>query len=114
MKVEAVQNSREHWAISNGTSLKGYVDTTYQQLVDLFGKPSPGDEYKVDAEWVLLGEDGTVATIYNWKNGYNYCGNAGVPLYSMRNWHIGGHTQAAVDMVYEALGLIKAEEEKVA
>lgn len=114
MKFEAVQNSKEHWAVANGTSLKGYVQVNYIDLEEAFGQPTEGDGYKIDAEWVLVGEDGTVATIYNWKNGYNYCGNAGMALWDIHNWHIGGHSQAAVELVYEALGMIPQLERDVA
>lgn len=81
----------------NGTSLKGYVDADYFDLVDCFGTPtSDGDGYKVDAEWLLNFSDGTVATIYNYKDGMNYCGEAGLPVEDITDWHVGGHTPKAL------------------
>ena len=50
-------------ALCNGTSLMGYVDADYKVLKKLFGKPLEGDGYKVDAEWVVVFNNKTVATI---------------------------------------------------
>lgn len=83
----------------NGTCLKGYIVTTYDELVQAFGNPSfgPNDNLddKVTCEWNLKFRDGTIATIYDWKEVYT-------PM-SKHRWHIGGLNQAAVDRVYEAL-----------
>jgi hypothetical protein len=89
----------------NGTHLQGYVDAKYAELVSLFGKPTDGDGYKVDAEWVLRFEDGEVATIYNYKNGKNYCGDEGLAVEQIGNWHIGGNRKSVVDKVQIALDL---------
>jgi hypothetical protein len=56
----------------SGTCLQGYIVKYYDQLVDLLGEPTSGDGYKVDAEWLIKFDDGTVATIYNYKDGINY------------------------------------------
>jgi hypothetical protein len=55
----------------NMTCLLGHCteEVTYSLLVKIFGKPTDGDGYKVDAEWNIEFEDGLVATIYNWKCG---------------------------------------------
>lgn len=91
---------------ANGTSLQGYVDCSYQTLVRAFGEPcGTYDDYKSDAEWTLKFEDGTVATIYNWKNGKNYCGQAGTPTKDIKDWNIGGNSIQAVLLVKQALGL---------
>jgi hypothetical protein len=74
-----------------GTSLQGYIRTSYADLVGCFGEPThDGDGYKVDAEWVITFADGVVATIYNWKDGPNYCGEDGTPVEFIREWHVGG------------------------
>jgi len=83
----------------NGTHLQGYVDTSYQRIVSVFGEPCTGDGYKVDAEWEVRFNDGSVATIYNWKDGKNYCGSMGLELDEIRDWHIGGHDKAVVERV---------------
>lgn len=88
----------------NMTSLQGYIEADYDELVACFGEPtSEGDGYKVDAEWELKFADGTVATIYNWKNGHNYLGEDGLPPECITNWHIGGKTARAVERVKDAL-----------
>ena len=74
----------------NGTSLQGYVQAYYHQLVEVFGEPEGGGD-KTTVEWCLSFEDGTVATIYDWKEYDTPMG-----LYS---WHIGGRSQKAVDRV---------------
>jgi hypothetical protein len=87
----------------NGTCLQGYVDVTYAKLKSKFGKPLDGDGYKVDAEWVVKFKDGTVATIYNYKDGKNYCGKSGTPKTQITDWHIGGNSKRAVALVEAAL-----------
>ena len=84
----------------NGTSLKGYISCDYDTLVELFGPPhSDGDGYKVDAEWTLQFSNGVVATIYNWKDGHNYCGEDGLPVECITDWHIGGKSALAEQTV---------------
>mgnify|MGYP001311043204 CR=1 FL=1 len=88
----------------NGTWLQGYIDASYAELVETFGKPnSEGDSYKVDAEWILTGPNGEVITIYNYKDGINYCGTDGAHVENIRNWHIGGFNKNVVDLVSAAL-----------
>jgi hypothetical protein len=74
----------------NGTCLQGYVQAYYHQLVEVFGEPEGGGD-KTTAEWALEFEDGTVATIYDWKEYETPMG-----LYQ---WHIGGLNNLAVDRV---------------
>lgn len=83
----------------NGTSLQGYVSTTYDHLVSLFGQGiGPGD--KTTAEWVLEFNDGSVATIYDWKEYSTPMGRY--------DWHVGGNSRLVVAMVQEALdGIIE-------
>jgi hypothetical protein len=71
-----------------GTSLTGYIDLTYNELVSIFGKPnSKGDQYKVDWEWIIMLND-TIITIYNYKSGPSY-GNKGIKAKDIDDWHIG-------------------------
>ena len=111
MRFEAVQNNPDYASAINGTSLKGYVQVDYDTLETLFGQPTEGDGYKTDAEWLLVGDDGTIASIYNWKNGRNYEGRGGYNTFDITDWHIGGHDMKAVSLVYEALGLVPELEE---
>lgn len=93
------------------TWLQGETTATYKELTSLFGKPHDGDGYKVDAEWRIKFEDGTLATIYNWKDGKNYCGEDGTPTEQITEWHIGGTSRAAVDRVQITLDLHREQAE---
>ena len=73
---------------TNGTCLQGTLWATKRELKSVFGKPLFEDFYaydKVLTEWKLEFEDGSVATIYDWK--------LDEPLGMDDNyeWHIGGH-----------------------
>ncbi len=97
MKIERCMSNE-----ANGTCLQGYVDVSYDRLVEVFGEPSDGDGYKVDAEWVLK-IDGIICTIYNYKDGKNYLGSDGMTVKDIRDWYIGGFNKDAVTKVQEAL-----------
>ena len=86
-----------------GTSLQGYIEATYDDLVKAFGKPSydsteDGESDKVHTQWALEFEneegDLVVATIYDWKEENAY--NSRVGKY---RWHIGGNSYDAVEAV---------------
>ena len=81
----------------DGTHLVGYVETTFAELVKTFGEPHYGEsgDGKTTAEWALQFYDGTIATIYDWKE----------PKTPKKkyDWHIGGHTDYAVVFVKLAL-----------
>lgn len=101
--VFAMQHARTKQI--NGTSLKGYVRTTFAKLVETFGSPclneGPCQFEKVNIEWCLRFSDGTIATIYNWKC-YGW-----QPLNNEYDWHIGGHNSNAVELVKQELGLLQ-------
>jgi len=81
------------------THLQGRVDVGYSLLCKLFGQPFDGDGYKCDAEWQIEFEDGTLATIHNWKNGRNYCGAEGTPTEQIWSWCVGGHDDRALELI---------------
>jgi hypothetical protein len=84
---------------TGATCLQGSIDIPYATLVKVFGQPEgQTDDYKVDAEWDLKFQ-GVPFTIYNYKDGVNYNGSSGLPVEEIRNWHIGGHSVAAVHAV---------------
>ena len=71
-----------------GTSLQGEYLTTYDDIVNTFGEPTQkGDGEKTTVEWVIKFNDGTVATIYDWKYGYT-------PK-DFTEWNVGGKSQKA-------------------
>jgi hypothetical protein len=86
-------------AIVNGTSLQGHITTTYAELVEKFGEPDFFGGDKITVEWALDFEDGTVATIYDWKYGET-------PMHKTQ-WNIGGKNSDAVFRVYEVMGLME-------
>lgn len=79
----------------NGTSLQGVIDTSYDRLVSIFGKPMQFDDGdgKVQVEWNVKFTDGVVATIYDWKEEQQPEG--------VTEWHIGGHTKHALHYVID-------------
>ena len=79
----------------NCTSLKGYVSTTYDKLVEVLGEPITDIE-KSTAHWNIEAPDGTVATIYDWKEWTTPRGEY--------EWHIGGHSEKALLLVEFLLG----------
>jgi hypothetical protein len=97
--------TRANMASVNGSSLRGYVTTTFNKLVETFGAPClndpPSELEKVTTEWILRFPCGTLATIYNWKN----YGVDPAPNEDYR-WHIGGHTSDCAALVQDALGLL--------
>mgnify|MGYP003153925463 CR=1 FL=1 len=49
---------------TNGTHLQGTIKTSYNNIVENFGKPElTKDADKVDCEWSIKFKDGTVATL---------------------------------------------------
>jgi len=68
-----------------GSSLQGYVRTTYDQLEELLGPPSylGSSDGKVHCEWLIVVEDHIPISVYDYKNEYT-------PL-DEYEWHIGGY-----------------------
>ena len=86
------------WRKTNGSSLVGLIEADYHTLVRAFGEPDREDQDKVQAEWRLEFEDGTIATIYDWKR-------YGSSPESCRDWHVGGFGVQSLVAVKEVLGL---------
>lgn len=85
-------------------SLKGYVTTTFAHIKSVLGDPIYGptnDPYdKVSCEWIITFQDGTTASVYDYKTGKTPMGE-----YS---WHIGGNSSKAVEYISHLLG-VKAD-----
>lgn len=87
-------------ACISGTCYQGEIEADYSLIIDKLGPPNDSfDNYKTDAEWSIEFEDGSVATIYNWKDGKNYLGEGGLDLCDIREWHVGGASNRVVDWV---------------
>lgn len=84
--------------LEDGTCLQGYVNTTYANIERAFGKPTMGPNVQGDkttCEWEILFEDGTPATIYDWK--------VDETDFGLTRWHIGGNSKHSVALVMEHL-----------
>ena len=100
----------------NGTSLQGYINESYYNLVDVFGEPTykaeeKGGFDKVWTEWTLtfkiLDEDAdspddweyVTATIYDWKEE----GPSDSRQSGSYQWHVGGKNYMAEDVIQKAI-----------
>ncbi len=96
-KVLSIENANE-----SGTSLKGYVNATYSQLLEVLGKPTydePSGDDKVQVEWVVEFK-GDIFTIYDWKTGSReYTEN------ELTTFNVGGKS-SAFDFIQEVETLI--------
>ena len=91
------------WRQLNGTCLQGGIDCDYDTLVAVFGPPEGSyDDYKSDCAWDLV-INGVVVTIYNYKDGKNYCGANGLNVQDITDWHIGGASSLAEKYVHQAV-----------
>ena len=94
----------DDWA-GRGTSLRGHIHATYDEIVWVFGEPNILDAEEGDKTWNEWGirfeddDDETYATIYDWKEPTAYDSH-----YGTYQWHIGGRSHKSVELVYEALG----------
>jgi len=97
-----------------GTSLQGYITTSYDKLVEAFGQPDlePGD--KTTCEWHIEfvvydedeGEFPMYATVYDWK--------VDETPYGEYRWHVGGHSPDAEDLVHQAMDNMRLSDKVVA
>jgi len=92
-----------------GTWLQGNIKTTRASLEAVFGEPTFYEEgEKVTVLWGLKFEDGTLATIYDYKRG-----EKGKPaLNEEMLYNIGGLSADAVARVHEALEASRAKIER--
>ena len=90
----------------NGSHLQGCISCTYAHLVNTFGQPhqdAPSSDDKVDVEWSFEFNDGTVATIYNYKDGFAYLGKEGTPTEKITDWHVGGRDKKSLEYINKLL-----------
>lgn len=80
-----------------GSSLRGYVQASYDRLVEVLGPPAEAwDSYKSRVEWYVVFADGVAASVYDYKDQH-------IPLRGMTEWHVGGKDQASHDRIREVL-----------
>ena len=72
----------------------GYYTTSYEKLVEVFGKSEGSNGYKVSTEWDLTTDDGLTFSLYDYKETSWYNGNLpSVKEFrsqSSYSWHICG------------------------
>ena len=89
---------------TSGTYLLDCINVSFYKLVEKLGTRSDFyDDYKSDAEWQIVFEDGLVASIYNYKDGVNYLGEDGILTKDIRDWHIGGKSEKVVERINHIL-----------
>jgi hypothetical protein len=90
-----IQFENVRFTFASGSCLQGYIETTYDELVNVFGKPTILKGDKVNVEWTIKFSDGTIATIYDWKQ-------PETPM-EYYPWHIGGFNRRAVELVNDCV-----------
>ena len=92
----------------NGSHMLGYIRTSYDQLVELFGEPNGGDDDKVHNSWDIEFtiytkkgevEDTVYCNLYDWKEP-----GPDASRYGEYDWHIGGTNSRADFLMYDLLG----------
>lgn len=95
--------SRALWEELDYCEKQGSITTTYDRLFAVFGAPQLGPDDKeeegelghVTCEWFIKFEDGTVASIYDWKKN--------ITQRKPYDWKIGGFSPEAVNKVQKCL-----------
>lgn len=97
-----VLNFQEAEGTIHGSSLRGYIDATYSQLLEVLGEPTydePSGDEKTQMEWVVEFE-GDIFTIYDWKTySRNY-------TFNETRFNVGGKN-SAIDFINRVESLIK-------
>lgn len=79
------------WSRVAGSSYKGSIDASYDDLKRIFGKHAGGTmDGKVRAEWIVE-IAGVVVTIYDYKDS--------TPVTKYRDWHVGSKSSDAVQLL---------------
>lgn len=95
----------------NGTSLQGYINCSYDELVKAFGEPHSTNENKTNAEWDIAIHrgpyDNAVAAIYN---ATVFIGDS-MDVSDITEWHIGGISRHVVDDIKEIIEAVRTTPE---
>ena len=83
MKLKVLR-SDEVWNKTNGTRYQDTIETSYFNLINLFGLPTFGKGDKTLCEWVLQNNLGDIVTIYDWKSKTN-------DPELVSSWNLGGN-----------------------
>lgn len=78
----------------SGSFYVGQIDLSFLDIVRKLGPASAkSPDGKVKARWIIKFEDGTIASLYDWKSGTS--------IKDLSNWRIGGHSYLAMYYVYQ-------------
>jgi len=80
---------------ATGTYQTGALYTDYHKIVNVFGEPEEIISDKTQVEWILKFEDGTIATVYDYRA-------IAIPEKN-KDWYIGGKN---IKSVYYVLALV--------
>lgn len=87
-----------------GTSLQGYIQATYEQMVKVFGEPSTlyggHSDNSIQLCWEVQFDNGNVARVYDWKR------EEPLTADEVYAWHIGGRSISAVTHVHDAFRVV--------
>jgi len=88
---------------SEPSSHVGEIKASYKNLCKVFGKHDKWhDTYKQDASWHIEFQDGTFATIGNYKDGHNYLGSKGSNLVDIKRWDVWG-SKKSLELIRSSL-----------
>lgn len=89
MEITALDKEQAR-GVTQGTSLKGYINCKYADLISLLGQPvlGPSGDEKVNFDWVVEFR-GNYYTIYDWKT-YN----VRFSIESLDQWNVGSKVYA--------------------
>ena len=97
-----VAQSYDEFEFIGGHRVGSLWDTTYDEIVSKFGPPTsaiPSGDNKVQAEWDIQFENGSRASIYDYKQ-YD------IPYEEVTDWSVGGNTPQDAFEVYKIMDLI--------
>ena len=98
-----VLNFQDAEGVTNGSSHKGYINATYNQLIETLGEPTydePSGDEKVQVQWVVEFE-GIIFTIYDWKTySRDYTEN------ELTHFNVGGKN-SAIEFINHIESLLK-------
>ena len=92
-----------------GSHLIGVFGASYDTIKAAFGDPQEGEDDKIQVVWYIQFEDGTIASIYDWKQGASYRGEGcGIHFSDVDEWHVGGIDEKAMLRVSEVIDAVSS------
>lgn len=89
-------NQKSSFIKISGTHYQGDLEAKFEDLKKCFGEPLEASaDGKVQNEWIFEFEDGSIGSIYDWKQNGEYTEQP-------YNWNIGGHFKNVVPKVQKA------------